>query len=339
MTSTSVHSDSHEPPTILSLNDIERAAVRIARYVHRTPVLSSPQLDQAVAAAGVHLKAEALQLTGSFKVRGATNKLLTLDPNARSRGVVAFSAGNHGQGVAAAAKIVGCPVVVVMPSTAPKIKVANCRWWGAEVVTYDPATENRVAVAQELADARGMTMVSPFDDIDIMAGQGTVGWELAQQLQEKGIEPDIVVVNCSGGGLASGVITAMRAAFPQIHAVIVEPTGFDKMAQTLRGGEPLTLEKPYTSVLDGIGGPTAGRLTSSTLRYLGVDTATVSDDDGLHGVREAFRCLKLVLEPGGAASLGAVLAGSLDVRDRHVALVGSGGNVDPEVFARAITDN
>jgi threonine dehydratase len=282
------------------------------------------------------VKAEPLQLTGSFKIRGALNKILSIDQSARRAGIVAFSAGNHGQGVAAAARAVGCPAVIVMPNTAPRIKVDHCRWWGAEVVTYDPQTEDRVEVAQRVAQPRGMTVVPPFDDYAIMAGQGTCGLEIVEQLNELQVVPDAVVINCSGGGLASGVSEAIKDAFPAARIYIAEVQGFEKVARSLITGVPQSNPSVPKTVLDGIAGPTAGVKTVDVLRRQQAIGLGVSDEEGLAGVAAAFKLLKLVVEPGGAAALGAVLAGKADVAGKNVVVIASGGNVDPAVFAQAL---
>lgn len=282
------------------------------------------------------VKAEALQLTGSFKIRGALNKILSMDEAARGAGIVAFSAGNHGQGVAAAARTVGCPAVIVMPNTAPRIKMNNCRWWGAEVVTYDPQTEDRVEVAEGVAQLRGMTVVPPFDDYDIMAGQGTCGLEIVEQLNDLHVTPDMIVINCSGGGLASGVSEAVKDAFPDTKILIAEVLGYEKVARSLATGIPQSNPSVPKTVLDGIAGPTAGEKTVAVLRRHQAKGIGVSDEDGLAGVAAAFKMLKIVVEPGGAAALGTVLAGKIDVAGKNVVVIASGGNVDPVVFSLAL---
>ncbi|MFD0648822.1 threonine/serine dehydratase [Streptomyces malaysiensis subsp. malaysiensis] len=239
------------------IDAIHEAARRLTGHVVRTPLLNSPMLDELVGAR-VLVKAECLQLTGSFKVRGALNALLTLDEDVRRAGIVAYSAGNHGQGVAAAARLAGCPAVIVMPNSAPRIKVDNCRWWGAETVLYDPRTEDREEVARKILQMRGMTLVPPFDDPGVMAGQGTVGLEIAEQARELGLTPDTVLVNCSGGGLASGVLTALNDAFPGLANHIVEPAGFDKMARSLAAGRVCANPHPSGGLMDALAGPVAG---------------------------------------------------------------------------------
>ncbi|MEU0926408.1 threonine ammonia-lyase [Streptomyces malaysiensis] len=319
------------------IDAIHEAARRLTGHVVRTPLLNSPMLDELVGAR-VLVKAECLQLTGSFKVRGALNALLTLDEDARRAGIVAYSAGNHGQGVAAAARLAGCPAVIVMPNSAPRIKVDNCRWWGAETVLYDPRTEDREEVARKILQMRGMTLVPPFDDPGVMAGQGTVGLEIAEQARELGLTPDTVLVNCSGGGLASGVLTALNDAFPGLANHIVEPVGFDKMARSLAAGRVCANPRPSGGLMDALAGPVAGARPLAVLRHYDVTGLTVTDEEALAAMGAAHRFLKIVVEPGGAASLAAVVSGKADVRDEVVVLVASGGNVDPEVYRRALAD-
>ena len=323
---------------VFSIEHIRQAADRITEYVVRTPLLSSPMLDKA-ADARVWVKMEALQLTGSFKIRGALNKVLGLSEESRKNGIAAYSAGNHASAVAAAASIVGCPAVIVVPNNAPRIKVENCRWWGAEVVFYDPAAEDRAEITQALADQRGMTVISPFDDHAIMAGAGTTGLEMAEQLIAAGQKPDAVVINCSGGGLASGVIEAMGHFFPEIEKYIVEPQGYDKMARSLATGEVRHNPAVRHTIMDGISGPVAGKLPLEVLLRHGVKGLTVDDDEALAAVSAAFYTLKTVIEPGGAASLAAVLSKRSLFSGKTVAIVASGGNVDPAVYIRALTEN
>lgn len=322
--------------TEFTIARIRDAAQQLRGRVVRTPLLESAMLSER-AGCKLFVKAEPLQRTGSFKFRGALNKLLSMDTSARSGGVVAFSAGNHGQAVAAAARASGCPAVIVLPNGAPKIKVESCRWWGADVVMYDPHEQDRVEVARTVAETRGMTIVSPFDDYDIMAGQGTCGLELSEQLEELGVKLDAVLVNCSGGGLSSGVTEAVKHAFPEVDVYIVEPEGYEKMARSLATGVPQkNLSVPRT-ILDGIAGPVAGALPLTVLRRNGVKALSVSDAEALSAMAAAFRYLKLVIEPGGAAALAAVLSHKANVSGRNVAVIASGGNVDVDVFVRALS--
>ncbi|WP_413099623.1 threonine/serine dehydratase [Streptomyces sp. Inha503] len=319
------------------IDAIHAAARRLTGHVVRTPLLNSPMLDDLVGAR-VLVKAECLQLTGSFKVRGALNALLSLDEDVRRAGIVAYSAGNHGQGVAAAARLAGCPAVIVMPSTAPRIKVDNCRWWGAETVPYDPRTEDREEAARKIVEERGMTLIPPFDDPRVMAGQGTVGLEIAEQARELGLTPDTVLVNCSGGGLAAGVITALDHALPGLANHIVEPAGFDKMARSLATGRVCANPHPPGDLMDAVSGPVAGARPLAVLRHHDVTGLTATDEEALAAMATAHRVLKLVVEPGAAASLAALLSGKADVRGKVVALVASGGNVDPAVYRKALAD-
>ncbi|MET0854674.1 MAG: threonine/serine dehydratase [Microterricola sp.] len=314
---------------------IRAAAERLSGSVVRTPLLESPQLNDLVGAR-VLVKAESLQLTGSFKIRGALNCTLSMTPGQRQAGLVTFSAGNHGQGVAAAAKLVGVPAVIVMPHTAARVKVQNCRWWGAEVVFYDPARDDRTEVAQTIARTRGMVLIPPFDDHDVMSGQGTVGLEMSEELDRLDIRPDAVVVNASGGGLASGVIEAMTNAFPHIASYVTEPAGADKVADSLRLHSPQTLDVVPDTVMDALAGPSVGKKTFAALSRHSITGLTVTEEQAMAAVAAAFCTLRVVAEPGGAASLGAVLAARPRFKGQVIALVVSGGNVDPAVFISAI---
>lgn len=319
----------------IDISQIRRAADRLDRHILRTPLLESAMLNE-VAGCRVFVKAEPLQRTGSFKIRGALNKLLSIADQPRARGVVAFSSGNHGQGVAAAAKMTGCPAVIVMPKDAPAIKVESCRWWGAEVVLFDRVKDDREAIGRTIESERGMTLVPPFDDPEVIAGQGTMGLEIVEQMREVGATPDAVLVNCSGGGLASGVTTAMRQAFAQAQYYTVEPAGFDKMARSLASGEAQTNPRLTGSIMDALMAVAPGRLTFATLKHNRVQGLSASDDEALHAMAVAFRTLKLVVEPGGAAALAALLSKKVDLSGRTVVVVCSGGNVDPAMFAQAL---
>jgi threonine dehydratase len=319
----------------IDIGHVREAAERLSGRIVRTPLLESAMLD-AIAGCRVLVKAEPLQRTGSFKIRGALNKILSIPRERRAKGVVAFSSGNHGQGVAAAARMTGCPAVIVMPKDAPSIKIESCRWWGAEVVLFDRVIEDREAIGRRIENERGMTLVPPFDDTHVIAGQGTMGLEMAEQMREMGATPDAVLVNCSGGGLASGVITAIKEAFPQTRCYTVEPAGFDKMARSLESGEAQKNERLTGSIMDALMAASPGRLTLATLKGHGVQGLSASDEEALDAMAVAFRTLKLVVEPGGAAALAALLAKKIDLSGKTVAVVCSGGNVDPAMFARAL---
>lgn len=318
-----------------SFSNIQQATERLKGKIVRTPLLESPMLNQA-AECRVLVKAESLQRTGAFKYRGALNKLLSLSSDVLQRGVVAFSSGNHGHAVAAAAAQAGCPAVIVMPKDAAVIKIENCRWWGAEIVLYDPITEDREEVARRVAGPRNMLVVPPFDDYDIIAGQGTAGIELAEQLTEEGIRPDAFIVPCSGGGLSSGTITAMKHAYPDLPCFFVEPSGLEKMAPSILDGIPHKRPSGPATIMDGLSGPIAGTRTTRILHDANAVGLNVSDDDVLDAMAAAFRSLKLVLEPAGAASLAALLQKKADFQGKNVAIVCSGGNVDPSVFIGAL---
>lgn len=316
------------------IDTIRAAARRLDGRVRRTPLLSSPMLDELVGAT-VLVKAEALQLTGSFKIRGALNTLLSLDDEERAAGVLAFSTGNHGQAVAASARMTGSTATIVMPQDAPRIKVDGCRWWGAEVVFYDPATQDREEVGRGLVAERGLTLVHPYDDVRVMSGQGTVGLEIVDQLREGGHSPDAVVLPCSGGGLSSGVIEAVRSTY-DVAPFVVERHGYPKMARSLASGR---VEKvPAVPVfLDAIGSPTVGEHTLAALSRHPITALEVTDDEARVAMREAVRTLKLVVEPGGSAALAAVLAQRERFAGQTVVVVASGGNVDAPVLADVLT--
>jgi len=314
---------------------ITQAVARLAGKIVTTPMLSSPMLDAALGCR-VLLKAESLQRTGSFKFRGALNKLLALPEDVRALGVVAFSSGNHGHAVAAAAAQVGCAAVIVLPRSAPAIKIESCRWWGAETVLYDPETEDRQAIGQHLAESRGMTIVPPFDDHDVIAGQATCGVEFAAQCGAADITPDVIIAPCSGGGLSSGVFAAMHPRYPAIETVFAEPQGSEKMAATLAKGAPQSRPAGHVTILDGLSGPHAGLRPSRLLKACGARGLAVSDAQTLRAMALAFRTVKLVLEPAGAAALAAVLQHPAQFQGRTVAVVCSGANVDSRTFVQAL---
>lgn len=322
--------------TDFSLDLIRQARAYLSDKVVQTPLLSSPMLDELVGAK-VLVKAECLQKTGAFKFRGALFKMSTLSPLELSKGVITYSAGNHGQAVAAAARSLGCPAVIVMPRHAPQIKQDNCRWWGAEVVLYDKDTEDREAVAQALIDKRGLVFISPFDEPHIMAGQGTVGLEICDQLRALGHTADSIWVGCSGGGLASGVITALTSEFVGVESVLVEAEGYNKWETSLSQNQPIKLSQLPGTLMDGIAGPAVGRLPFDALKKLAPTTRVATENDAIAGVQAAFRYLKLVAEPGAAAALGALIRERDKYQGTTAVVVCSGGNVDPGVFARILS--
>ena len=314
---------------------IEAAARRLQGHARRTPLLSSPFLDE-IAGRRVLVKAECLQHTGSFKFRGAWSAISALDAGVRARGVIAFSSGNHAQGVALAAKMHGVSSVVIMPADAPALKIANTRALGAEVVLYDRATEDRDAIGARLAAERGLSLVKPFDDPMVIAGQGTCGLEIAQQAAEEGITRADVLVCCGGGGLTSGIALALEARAPGLRARPAEPQGFDDTARSLAEGRIQRNAVLSGSLCDAIVTPQPGTLTWPILHRLCGPGLVVSDDQALHAMALAWQRLKIVLEPGGAVALAAALFHPDQVQGDAVICVASGGNVDRPVFERAL---
>ena len=312
---------------------IAAAATRMAGHVRRTPFLNAPLLDKAVGRR-VFVKAECLQITGSFKARGGWSAVSALDPQARARGVIAYSSGNHAQGVAYAAAAHGAPCVILMPSDAPQVKIANTRAYGAEVVLYDRATEDRDAIGARLSADRGLTLVKPYDDPQVIAGQGTVGLELAEQAREAGITHAPVFTCCGGGGLSSGIALALAAHAPGLQVRTAEPAGFDDMARSLASGQRERNSAATGSICDAILTPSPGELTFPILQRLAGPGTVVTDDQALQAMALAFTHLRIVLEPGGAAALAAALFGK-DLPDTVIA-VATGGNVAPAIFATAL---
>ena len=318
-----------------SFADIEAAADRLAGHAVVTPLLEFPALNSELGGR-ILIKPETLQRTGSFKFRGAYNKISQLPQEARAAGVVAYSSGNHAQGVAAAAALLGVPAVIVMPSDAPAIKIDNTRGYGAEVILYDRYQEVREGVAKALAEERGATLVPPYDDPDIIAGQGTCGLETARQAAALGARLDAMLVCCGGGGLTSGTALAMAELSPETAVYSVEPEGFDDTARSLAAGHRLENQPDTRSFCDALLAPTPGALTFALNQRLLAGGLAVSDAEASVAMAYAFRRLKLVVEPGGAVALAAVLSRRFDLRGKTVALTLSGGNVDPEIFATAM---
>ena len=309
---------------------IEAAAGRLAGQARLTPLLNAPLLDAAFGKR-VFVKAECLQVTGSFKFRGAWSAVSALP--AGTRGVLAYSSGNHGQGVALAAARHGLTAVVVMPADAPEVKIANTRSYGAEVVLYDRATEDRDALGAALCATRGLVLIKPFDDAQVIAGQGTVGLEIAAQAHDAGVETADVLVCCGGGGLSAGIALALEARAPGLRLRTVEPVGFDDMARSLLAGERLRNAQTSGSVCDAILTPAPGELTFPVLQRLAGPGIAVTDDQALQAMALAFTHLRIVLEPGGAVALAAALFA--DTTD-PVICVASGGNADPALFRDAL---
>jgi threonine dehydratase len=312
---------------------IRAAADRLRGNIRETPLLNAPLLDR-IAGRRVFVKAECLQVTGSFKARGGWAAVSALTEDARRRGVIAFSSGNHAQGVALAAARHGAPCVILMPSDAPEVKIANTRAYGAEVVLYDRATQDRDAIGATLSADRGLTLIRPYDDPGVIAGQGTVGLEIAVQVSLAGIAQAEVLVCCGGGGLASGIALALEATAPGLRVCTAEPEGFDDMARSLATGVRQMNPAATGSICDAILTPTPGVLTLPILRRLAGPGLVVTDDQALQAVALAFTHLRIVLEPGGAVALAAALF-SPGLPDSVIA-VATGGNVDPAIFATAL---
>lgn len=319
-------------PTIA---DVDAAARVLAPVAFRTRLVTSPALD-ALTGGRIFLKPEVLQRTGSFKFRGAYNKLSSIPEAARKAGVVAFSSGNHAQGVAAAAQLLNMPAAIVMPSDAPVSKIERTKGYGAEVIPYDRDKEDRDAIARDLASKRGATVVPPYDDPWVIAGQGTVGREIAEDFTALGIVPDIVSAPASGGGLMAGIALATKVKFPDASLITVEPYGFDDHARSFSAGKREPHRAVGRSICDALMASIPGEITFAINQKLGAQGVTVTDDEVAKAVGFAFRELKLVVEPGGAVALAALLAGHIDAKGKTVAIVLSGGNVDADLYAKLI---
>lgn len=316
----------------MNIDAVLAAANRLDGHVRHTPLLSSPFFDE-IAGRHVLVKPECLQHTGSFKFRGAWSALSALDDATRARGVLAYSSGNHAQGVALAARRMGVRAVIIMPSDAPALKVANTRAFGSEVVLYDRDSESREEIGAALADERGLTLIKPYDHPEVIAGQASVGLEIAADLPDATGD---VLVCCGGGGLTSGVALALDSRAPGLRARPVEPEGFDDVARSLRSGTIQRNDRQSGSICDAVMTPAPGDLTFPILHRLCGPGLTVSDDEALHAMALAFKRLKIVLEPGGAIALAAALFRPDQVDGDTVVCVASGGNVDPETFATAL---
>jgi threonine dehydratase len=321
-------------PALPTAADIADAARLLDGIAVRTPLLAAPLLARG--GARVFLKCETLQHTGSFKFRGAYNCIARIPAERRAGGVVAYSSGNHAQGVAAAAKLLGLPAVIVMPRDAPLLKRERTAAHGAEVVLYDRDTEDRAEIAGHIARERNATLVPPFDHPHVIAGQGTAGMEICEQLAELSLTPDMVLVPASGGGLLAGISLAVKDRFPSARMVAVEPAGFDDHARSFASGRRERNARLSGSICDALLTATPGELTFPITNKLVTEAISVSDDEVRAAMAFAFRELKLVVEPGGAVALAAWLARKIEADGKTVVLVLSGGNADPEIFRAAI---
>lgn len=319
----------------MNIEMIRAAARRLQGFVRRTPLLSSPFIDE-LAGRRVWIKPECLQHTGSFKFRGAWSAVSALDPETRAKGVIAFSSGNHAQGVALAAARHGVPSVIIMPADAPTLKIENTRALGADVVLYDRATEDRDAIGAALADARGLTMIKPFDEPLVIAGQGTAGLEIAAQTSEVGVTEADVLVCCGGGGLTSGIALALEADAPGLRVRPVEPDGFDDVTRSLRSGRIERNLATSGNICDAIITPQPGALTFPIMHRLCGPGLIVTEREALQAMAHAFLRLKLVAEPGGAVALAAAICRQDQIEGEDVVVMISGGNVDPDLYSQCL---
>ncbi|MEO1494878.1 MAG: threonine/serine dehydratase [Pseudomonadota bacterium] len=320
----------------ITIADIRAAAKRLEGHARKTPLLESPFLNE-IAGRRVLIKPECLQRTGSFKFRGGWSALSALSPEDRERGVIAYSSGNHAQGVAHAAELHGVPAVIVMPEDAPQLKLANTRAHGAEVVTYDRVNrESREAIGEAIAAERGLTPIRPYDEPMVMAGQGTCGLEIAAQAREAGVEKADVLVCCGGGGLASGIALALETEAPGMRVRPVEPETSDDVRRSLASGQRERNDGPIRSICDAIVTPQPGELTFPVLQRLCGPGLAVSDDEALRAMAAIFLRLKLVAEPGGAVAVAAALFRGDQIEGDAVICTISGGNADPAMFAKAL---
>jgi threonine dehydratase len=320
---------------IPDFSDIEDAAQRLKGQAVRTPLLESPLLNRRVGGR-LLVKAEVLQRTGSFKFRGAYNHISRLDSAQIKAGIVAYSSGNHAQGVAAAAEIVGAPATIIMPSDAPALKIANTKAYGAEVLTYDRYHQDRETIGAEMAAETGASLVRPYDDAWVIAGQGTVGLEITEQCAELGIVPDAVLSPAGGGGLIAGTSLALEARLPIAKLYACEPEGFDDHRRSLEAGDRTANDDGPKSFCDALLASIPGEMTFAINRDRLAGGFAVSDEEVAAAMAIAFTDLKIVVEPGGAVALAAALAGRIKTRDRTTVVVTSGGNVDPVVFDQVL---
>ncbi|MET0606419.1 MAG: threonine/serine dehydratase [Beijerinckiaceae bacterium] len=323
-----------EADAICSIADLRAAAERIKGHAVRTPLLRNAALD-AITGGTILIKPETLQHIGAFKFRGAFNRLVQIPKADRAKGVVAWSSGNHAQGVALAAKLLGMPATIIMPKDTPAMKLANTRALGATVRTYDRYIENREAIGAQIAHESGAIIVPPFDDRDIIAGQGTVGLEIAEDAAAQGLIIDDVIVCCGGGGLIAGTATAIKALSPKTRVWSAEPATHDDTRRSLEAGTRVSNDPNARSICDAIVTPTPGELTFAVNRTRLAGGLAVTDEEALDAVAFARDVLKLVVEPGGAVALASVLSKRIDAKGKTIAIVLSGGNIDPEMLSKA----
>lgn len=311
---------------------VRRAADRIAGAAIRTPLLENEWLNER-AGGRVLMKAEILQHGGSFKFRGAMNRLAQLSEEERRRGVLAWSSGNHAQGVARAARLFGAPATIVMPKDAPALKIAQVRAYGGEIVFFDRYTEDREAIGRRIAAERNLALAPSYDHVDIIEGQGTLALEAAEQAAELGARLDAFVAPCGGGGMSAGCATILEDISPRTEIMIAEPAGFDDTIASIRAGRKIAVDISAKTICDALATPTPGDLTFPILKRRVADGFSVTDDEVAEAMVVAFKYLKLVVEPGGAAALAAVFHRKISAEGRTIGVVLSGGNVDPSVYA------
>ena len=319
----------------MNIEMIRAAATRLEGHARYTPLLNSTFIDD-IAGRRVWIKPECLQHTGSFKFRGAWSALSAMDPDIRKKGVIAFSSGNHAQGVALAAKMHGVSAVIIMPGDSPKLKIDNTRALGAEIVLYDRDSEDRDEIGTRLSSERGLTLIKPFDEPLVIAGQGTCGLEIAAQANAQGIENADMIVCCGGGGLTSGIALALEADAPTLRVRPAEPEGFDDVARSLRSGGIERNDRASGNICDAIITPQPGDITFPIMQRLCGAGLIVSEDEALRAMAHAFNRLKLVAEPGGAVALAAAIFRKDEIEGDDVIVTISGGNVDAPMFARAL---
>ena len=320
----------------MNIDMIRAAALRLQGHSRYTPLLNSPFLDE-IAGRRVWVKPECLQHTGSFKFRGGWSALSALDEQTRAKGVIAFSSGNHAQGIALAARSHGVPSVIIMPADAPALKIANTKAMGAEVVLYDRDGENRDTIGAAMSRERGLTLIKPYDEPEVIAGQGTVGLEIATQAAEHGVTKAEVIVCCGGGGLTSGIALALEADAPDMLVRPVEPEGFDDVARSLKDGVIRSNAATSGNICDAVITLQPGDITFPIMKRLCGSGLTVSEDEAFQAMAQAFSRLKLVAEPGGAIALASALYRSDQITGDDVIVVISGGNVDAALFQTALS--
>jgi len=324
-----------DPMIAPTIDDVRASAERLAGVARITPLLEAPQLN-AIAGRRVLVKAECLQRTGSFKFRGAWSRLSLLSPDELAQGVVAFSSGNHAQAVAHSAQLHETPAVIIMPKDAPRAKIEATRGYGAEVILYDRENESREEIGASLSAERGLTLVKPYDDRYVISGQGTIGLEVAKQASEMGVEQADFITCCSGGGLSAGIALAIEADVPNLRVRPAEPEDFDDFGRSLIAGEKVTNARMSGSIQDAILTPTPGDMTFPIGQRLFGPGFAVSDDEALRALALAWRWLRIVVEPGGAAALAAALFRPDQIEGDAVIVTASGGNVDRTIFDQAL---